>query len=131
MRKLAVLGGGHGARTMAADLTLAGHRVTLYEMPEFKSNMKVIFETKCIRLEGKARQGTAVLHSVTDDIRETLKEAEVILIVVPALAHLAYAKLLGPLIEDGMNIVLVPGTLGSLEFAEEIRKLGVNKDITI
>ena len=56
MRKLAVLGGGHGARTMAADLTLAGHSVTLYEMPEFKNDMRVIFETKRIRLEGKARQ---------------------------------------------------------------------------
>ena len=131
MRKLTVLGGGHGARTMSADLTLAGHTVTLYEMPEFKNEMRVIFETKRILLEGKARRGTAVLHSVTDDIREALKEAEVIFIVVPATAHLAYAKLLGPLIENGMNFVLVPGTLGSLEFVEEIRRLGVNKDITV
>jgi len=93
--------------------------------------MRVIFETKCIRLEGEARQGTAALHRVTDNIKEALKEAEVILIVVPAFAHLAYAKLLGPLLKDGMNIVLVPGTFGSLEFTEEIGKQGVNKDITI
>jgi opine dehydrogenase len=116
---------------MAADLTLAGHRVTLHEVPEFKNDMKVIFETKSIRVEGKGRRGTAVLHEVTDDIRKALQEAEVILIVVPALAHLAYAKLLGPFIEDGMNIVLVPGTVGSLEFSEEMRRQCISKDITI
>ena len=45
-KKIAVLGGGNGAHTMAAELSLKGHTVTLYEMPRFKNNMKKVFETK-------------------------------------------------------------------------------------
>ena len=32
-QKIAVLGGGNGAHTMAAEFTLKGHTVNLYEMP--------------------------------------------------------------------------------------------------
>jgi hypothetical protein len=31
-KKIAVLGGGHGAHTMAADFTLRGLKATMYEM---------------------------------------------------------------------------------------------------
>jgi opine dehydrogenase len=131
MRTIAVLGGGHGARTVAADMTLAGHRVTIFEMPEFRENMKAIFETRVISLEGKARNGRAEIYKVTSDIRDAIADVEIILIVVPAPAHLPYARLLGPVTVDGQNVVLIPGTLGSLEFVEELRRQHVNKDITV
>ena len=51
-KKIAVLGGGNGAHTMAAELSLKGHTVTLFEMPRFKNNMKKVFETKTIKLQG-------------------------------------------------------------------------------
>jgi len=47
-KKIAILGGGNGAHTMAAEFTLKGHTVNLYEMPQFKNNMKKVFETKTI-----------------------------------------------------------------------------------
>ena len=34
-KPVSVLGGGACAQTLAADLTLAGHKVRLYELPEF------------------------------------------------------------------------------------------------
>ena len=34
-KKIAVLGGGNGAHTMAAEFALKGHTVNLYEMPQF------------------------------------------------------------------------------------------------
>ena len=51
-KKIAVLGGGNGAHTMAAELTLKGHTVNLYEMPQFKDNMKEVFETQTSHLQG-------------------------------------------------------------------------------
>src|SRR5262249_27501511 len=131
MRTVAVLGGGHGARTVAADMTLAGHQVTLFEMPDFRENIRAIFDTGVINLDGQARIGKAQLHKVTSDIRDAIVKAEIILIVTPAMAHLPYAKLLGPVIADGQHVILIPGTLGSLEFVEELRRQEVNKNITV
>ena len=131
MRKIAVLGGGNGAITMAADMTLAGHRSVLYEMPQFKEKLKTIFKTKTIFIDGKARTGEAGLFKVTDDIKEAVRNADIILIVVPAFAHLVYAKLLAPELRDGHNVVLVPGTMGAFEFMEELRKQNIRKDITV
>ena len=69
-KKIAVLGGGNGAHTMAAEFALKGHTVNLYEMPQFKNNMKKVFETKTIHLQGniKELQGPVTLNMVTDDI---------------------------------------------------------------
>ena len=59
-RSIAVLGGGHGARTVAADLALAGHRVALFEMESFRGNMAAIFDRGSIDTSGLARNGTAI-----------------------------------------------------------------------
>ena len=95
-KKIAVLGGGNGAHTMAAEFALKGHTVNLYEMPQFKGNMKKVFETKTIRLKGniKELQGPVELNMVTDDIAEAVEGCRYICLVAPAFTHLGYAKLL-------------------------------------
>ena len=42
MNTITILGCGAGGMAMAADLTLAGHRVQLVELPEFASNVEEI-----------------------------------------------------------------------------------------
>ncbi len=130
MRKITVLGGGHGARTIAAEMTLKGHRVTLYEMPQFKDNISEIFKTNTITITGKVT-GQAKLYKTTCDIAQAIADSDIILLAVPSFAHLPYAKLLASHLQDGQNFVLIPGTLGSLEMLEEFRKQGIQKNITI
>ena len=36
---------------MSADLALRGFRVTMYEMPKFRENVKKLFETGTIKLK--------------------------------------------------------------------------------
>ncbi|MFH1009398.1 MAG: hypothetical protein V1800_18125 [Candidatus Latescibacterota bacterium] len=45
-RCIAVLGGGHGARTVAADLALAGLTIRLFEFEQFHDHVLEIFESK-------------------------------------------------------------------------------------
>lgn len=45
-KKVAVLGGGHGAHCMAADLASRGFMVNLFEMPEFQHNLSKLNDTK-------------------------------------------------------------------------------------
>jgi len=131
-RRIAVLGGGHGARAIAADMTLAGHTVTLFEFERFRSPVSALFETSQIELQGHARTGLAKIHQTTHNLAEAISDAELILIVVPALAHQAYATALASHLQDGANIVLVPGTFGSLEFLHLLKTHGCQaKNITL
>ena len=130
-RIISVLGGGHGARTVAADMTLAGHAVTLFEMKKFSNNIKTITETGEIHISGNARNGSARIHNITHQIKEAVTGKELILIVVPAFAHADYAKTIAPYLADGQNFVLVPGTFGSLEFLHTLSSLNKHADITV
>ena len=110
-KKIAILGGGNGAHTMAAEMTLKGHTVNLYEMPEFRDNMKEVFETKTIFLKGNIPelQGKVKLNMVTDDIEKAVEGCHYICIVTPAFAHLGYAKLLKGHVHRDQIIVTFPG----------------------
>lgn len=130
MRNVTILGCGNGGRSAAAEIALRGHQVTLFEMAEFAESVARIKETRTIKAVGVI-EGTAKIHQVTTDISEAIADAEVIIIIVPTMFQLSYARLLAPHLEDGHNIVLMPGSLGSLEFIEEIRNQGIDKDITV
>ena len=130
-RKIAVLGGGHGARTTAADMTLAGHEVNLFEFESFHDSVATIFEEKRIVISGKARNGVAHVAMCTHEIADAIRGVDIILIVVPALYHRNYAEHLAPHLTDGQHVVLIPGTLGSLEFIHTLREMGCTADVTL
>ena len=130
-RRIAVLGGGHGARTTAADMALAGHEVNLFELEQFHDSVAEIFQRKTISITGKARNGDAELALCTHDISAAISGAEIILIIIPALYHQPYAELLAPHLQDNQHVVLIPGTLGSLEFMATLQQRGCTANITI
>ena len=115
--KIAILGGGHGAHAMAADLTLRGFSVNMYEMPEYKHNLANLFQTETIEVTGVI-QGTVKLEKVTSDIEEAIKDVKYIVLVVPAFAHTSYAKLLKGKVNKEQIIILYPGAFGSLLLKE-------------
>ena len=49
---VAILGGGHGAHAMAADLASRGFAVNLYEMPQFIANLRRLVDTRVIMSSG-------------------------------------------------------------------------------
>jgi len=129
--KIAVVGAGHGGIAAAADMALAGHDVSLFQIPSFAESFQKIKETKEINLTGVTRQGTAKLNKATHDVQEALAGAEVVLVITPAFAQETMAKLCAPFIEDGQYIFLIPGGFGSYIFAKVFKDLGINKDVTI
>jgi opine dehydrogenase len=131
LRRIAVMGGGGGARAVAAHMCLAGHQVTLFEFERFHADIAAIFAASSIEITGKALTGIARLHRTTHDIAEAIQDAELILIVVPSVAHVAYAEALAEHLRDGHHVVLVPGTFGSLEVVKIIRNRGCKADITV
>jgi opine dehydrogenase len=114
-KKIAILGGGHGAHAMAADLISRGFLVNLFEMDQFKDNLQQLFQTKTIESTGVV-QGKFKLSMVTSDIDEAIKDIKYILIVAPAFAHDNYAELLKGRVNENQVIILYPGAFGALLF---------------
>jgi opine dehydrogenase len=114
--KVAVMGGGNASHTIAADLSLKGLTVNLFEMERFAGAMRGVFETQEIEISGVAGAGRARLNRVTTDIREAVEGVEIIFIPLPGFAISPYAEILAPCLREDQIVLLMPGTLGSLEF---------------
>lgn len=123
--KVAVLGGGNGAHAAAADLTLRGFEVHLYEDERFASHMQGVFTTQEIELSGAAGNGIAHIAMVTSDLQQAIQDVAFILVAVPAFAHGGYAEKLAKLVKPGQIIFVLPGTFGSLIFWKALKAQGV------
>ncbi len=128
-RRVTVLGAGNGGRTAAAELSLGGHEVTLFEVPDFAAGLAGIQAAGAITAIGQI-SGTAPVH-VELDLGRAIDGAEAILIVVPTNHHRTYADMLAPLLVDGAHVVLMPGSLGSLDFVQTLRERGATADVTV
>lgn len=119
---LTILGGGNTAFAVAANLTLAGFEVTLCELPAFRHTVQPLLGTRQIALDGVAYRDTARVHTVTTEFAEALADNDLALLIVPAYAHRPFAEACAPHLRRGQTVVLMPGTLGSLEFARVVRE---------
>lgn len=130
--RFAVIGAGHGGKAMAAHLALMGCSVTLYNRtPE---HVEVIKKRGGIELDSSEHEprGFGKLVCVTSDLGEALKDAEVIMVVLPSSAHADIATAAAPHLKDGQIVVLHPGrTCGALEFNKVIRDNGCQADVVV
>ncbi len=127
MKNIAVLGGGNGALATAADLTLAGHNVNLFELPEFSQNLDPIIQAGGIEIRGAARNGFARIHGVTTDIRIALDNVDIVLIISPAYGHRMFAETVAPFLCDGQVVVLNPAySFGAVQLTSVLRRQGVD-----
>lgn len=99
---------------MAADFTLKGHTVNLYEMPAYKEKMQKVFDTRTIEMTGEIK-GPVKLNMVTDDIEKAIEGVHYICIITPAFAHGGYAELLKGKIKKDQIIVVFPGAFAALQ----------------
>jgi opine dehydrogenase len=124
--KVAVLGAGNGGQALAGYLSLKGFSVNLFNRSE--KRIKKIKRDKGIQLSGLFKE-FAPLEIITTKIKKALESVDLIMVVVPAHAHKALAKICAPHLSDGQTIVLNPGrTGGALEFRNTLNSFGV-KDV--
>lgn len=115
MKKVAVIGGGNGAHTMAVDLALRGYSIRMYEQPEFIDRLEVLKTTRTIRSTGVV-SGTAQIEMLTDDMAEAIEGAKYIAVVTPSFAHATIANKLKGVVKKDQVIVIYPGGFGALIF---------------
>ncbi|MEZ0397262.1 MAG: NAD/NADP octopine/nopaline dehydrogenase family protein [Anaerolineales bacterium] len=127
-----IIGAGHGGKAMAAHLALMGFKVTLFNRtPDHISVLKKRGGIELEAPEGTPR-GFGKLAKVTSDYGEAVKNAQVIMVVVPSSAHADVAKGVARHLKRGQIIILHPGrTCGAIEFAKVLRDEGCQAEVTI
>jgi len=138
-KPVAVLGGGACAQTFAAEFTLAGYKVHLYELPELaQGTLGEVLRTHEIELGGTQanfkwfrRAGVAKVNVVTTEIAEALKEAGLVIVAIPAKGHKPFFEKMIPCLEDGQVVSIFPDNFGSLMLRKMMRDKGCNVDVII
>ena len=121
---ITVIGAGHGGKAMAAEMASRGLSVTLYNRTF--SHIEFIKMKGGILLKNEGEHEIfAPLHRVTDNIGKAVKDAALIMVVIPASGHRAIALAVAPHLRDEQVIVLNPGrTGGALEFKQALKEGG-------
>lgn len=114
---IAVLGAGNGAHAFAGDLALRGYRVRLYN--KFPHEIVDLQAAGGVTMEGTL-EGFGALDLIATEIEPVVASADIIFVVVPAIAHAFMAEQCAPFLRDGQVVLLNPGrTGGALEFAND------------
>lgn len=133
--RFAVLGAGHGGLAMAAYLSLLGFPVKLWNRSEARI-APVQARGGILLSVGEAwshlPHGFARMDTVTTNIEEAVRDAEIIMVVVPAYGHGFVAEQCAPHLRPGQVVVLNPGrTGGALEVWNIFGQHGVRADVCV
>jgi len=127
--KVAVLGAGNGGQALAGYLSIKGFSVNLYNRSE--KRIRKIRKNGGIQLGGRFKE-FAHLDCITTNIRKALDAVDLIMVVVPALAHKYIAEICAPHLSEGQIVVLNPGrTGGALEFQNTLKEYGAKENVCI
>lgn len=130
--RYAVIGAGHGGKSMAAHLALMGFPVALYNRTP--ANIEAIKARRGIMLDSfpEGPHGFGRIELVTSDLGQALRFAEVIMVVVPSSSHREIAGHCARHLAEGQIIVLHPGrTGGAIDFAKALADSGCQADVTV
>jgi len=109
--KVAVLGAGAGGTATAFDCASHGHEVSLFDFPQFPSNIEAIGKQRCIHADGDI-SGSADIAYAGHDIDEVLKGAELIYVVGPAYSTDPFGEAVAGKLETGQTVIVSPSSCG-------------------
>jgi opine dehydrogenase len=129
---ITVLGGGHGAHAMAADLSLKGYEVNLCEAPEFEDGFRATLARQAVNLiDPWGERRSAKLRLATTDFEAALRDVEYIMMNVPAVAAKGFFERIIPYLRNGQTLIKWSGNFSALLFAKMLKEMGVEKSVTL
>jgi len=132
--RFCVLGAGNGGMAMAGHLGLKGFKVNLYNRsPERLRTVQQVGAIQVISRDGdELPHGRGKIAKATSDAGEALKDADILMVTVPATGHSFIAEQCAPHLRDGHVVVLHPGrTGGALEFMHVLHQHKVKADVVV
>lgn len=127
IKNIAVLGAGHGGCAAAADFGLRGFSVRLHARNE--ARLEALRRQNGIKISG-IHEGLVPIDLITTDLADAVRDANLIMLVVPSVAHEFYARGLAQLLKEDQIVFLNPGhTGGGLNFVYELRQAGCSAQV--
>ncbi len=116
---ITIIGAGNGGRDFAVYLSRLGHDITLlYRNSKYVEN---IIDSKTILSFGYI-SGSHKIKMITNNYKKAIENADIILYVIPASAHLSVTKQILPHLKNNQIIILNPGrTWGAIEVYNTIK----------
>ena len=128
--KVCILGGGNGAFAAAAHLGREGHQISIFS--PFEEELESIIKEGGITLKGCLGEDFVNGIQVCKQVTGAVKNADIVMVIVPANFHAQYAQLLAPLLEEGQILFLNPGhTGGALEVKQVLKDQSLEVKITL
>lgn len=125
-----VVGAGNGGSVAAADLTLNGFEVTLFNRTE--ARLQPFRSQGGIHFMDPSDRGIVEIACLTTDIETALERALLVAVMVPTSTLGYYAKLMAPSLSPEHRVLLAPGhTGGALFFRRVISDLRPDLDLRL
>ena len=131
---ITVCASGNIGRSIAADCSLMGYPVKLYELKEFEENIKYIQSAGGIEISGvtqSGKTGFAPLDLTTSDPELAFQGSEIIMLAAPAMGHIPFFDSFYKYLEDGQCILVNTGYWGSLRIYQRMKELGINTKLIL
>ncbi len=109
--KIAVLGSGNGGVTVAADWSLNGHEVRLFDFEKYSANIDAINKNGGIYANGHV-EGFAKLAYAGSDIKKALSGAELFFVVGPGYSTEAFGRACKPYLKKEQIVSICPSSCG-------------------
>lgn len=125
----AIIGGGNGGQTMAAQLSILGQNVRLYDVVQ-----KTVDEINAIggiRVH-HAVEGFGKLEFATTDMGKVMDGADVVVVILPSIYHKSITEKMVPHLKDGMVILLHPeSSAGAIAFRKVMQDMNCTADVVV
>ncbi len=121
--KITIIGAGRGGTTLAADMMLMGHDVTLFQHPDFaKATLDPIAEAGGITIAGKTISGKTgkVMPKLSCNAKEAVHGSQVVIFSLAAFGHGNMMPEVIPHLEEGQVCIVTTGYYCSLRFRDLI-----------
>lgn len=123
---VAIIGAGNAGYAHACRLVERGHRVRLVKTSHSIHEESFEWVCKnggiyCIDDTERGKRSFARLDMVTRDEKDAISGADVVFVLTQSLQHEMLAEKIGPLLQDGQMVIVVPGYMGSIFFRRNCR----------
>jgi len=134
--EIAVIGSGPIGLAAAGHGALMGHKIRLFDFPDFSGSLEQVQGRGYIDVESCEENGLpsgrAFIEYVGTDIEKTLKDADVVFVAVPAYGEARAAVVCAPWIRPGQNVFLFSGFIyGSVQFSQILRQKNPSCDVGV
>ena len=112
--RAAVCGSGPGGMAIAAHLAAAGRQVTIVDLAEFPGNLAAIAERGGVEVRSTWTGASIAPVETSSRVPDTVAEADIIVVSVPAFAHDRWVAEIAPAIRDAAALLFMGEGSGSL-----------------